>query len=146
MWLSLVLCSLANKRLITCWASNRKVKLSMHQRKGNLKIHLPTSVHGDDFQQPKGGPQATHHPHSFTPSLLTSPFSCVLLQPMPGKRAEGSPLSYVGPNTTPASQVLSSPATTFGLHGEGWISSPTISLSNDHRQSNREELKTSNYR
>ena len=63
---------------------------------------------------------------------------------MPGKRAEGSPLTSMGPNTAPASQALSSSATTFSPYGEEWILSPTTSLSSNHGQSNREELKTSN--
>lgn len=40
----LVLCSLANKRLITCCALNMKVKLLMHPRKGNFKIYFLRSV------------------------------------------------------------------------------------------------------
>lgn len=53
MWVSLVLCSLANKRLITCCALNIKVKLLMHQWKGNFKIYLLTSVMVINFHNQK---------------------------------------------------------------------------------------------
>lgn len=51
-----------------------------------------------------------------------------------------------GPNTTPTSQALSSPAVTFSLYGEVLIASATTSLSSTHGQSNCEELKTSHHR
>lgn len=64
-----MLCSPANKRLIPCCALNMKVELLMHQRKGNFKIYLQTSVMVMIFNNlKKGGPQAAHHPHSSSSS------------------------------------------------------------------------------